>query len=196
MTLQKFVYLLFYMYVSLKNFSLIWRRHHYRWRAANLGLCLALMAFEQRGITCCDTEPRFIRSHPKDRRLDASYDKQWDVDWIITGRYRSWRAIRSCTAPWGDPHACRNKRLNRVRWDRKIRGPVSQQVCPSPAVVTSPYKWNIVEWDVTQYIINQNLHWVVILPNPWIFPHCHLHLLVLCCCVRYKCCDFLIWSLE
>ena len=37
-------------YVPLKNISLIWRRHHCRWRAANLGLCSALRAFEQGGI--------------------------------------------------------------------------------------------------------------------------------------------------
>jgi hypothetical protein len=41
-------YLLFY--VPLKNFSLIWRRHHCQWRAANLGLCSVLRAFEQGGI--------------------------------------------------------------------------------------------------------------------------------------------------
>jgi hypothetical protein len=39
-------------YVPLKNISLtcIWRRHHCRWRAAKLILCLALGAFEQGGI--------------------------------------------------------------------------------------------------------------------------------------------------
>jgi hypothetical protein len=42
-------------YVPLKNFSLIWSRHHCRWRAANFGLCSALRAFEQGGI--------FIVSH-------------------------------------------------------------------------------------------------------------------------------------
>jgi hypothetical protein len=41
-------YLLFY--VPLKNISLIWRRHRYRWRAENLGLCSALRASEQGGI--------------------------------------------------------------------------------------------------------------------------------------------------
>ena len=34
-------------YVPLKNFSLIWRRHHYRWRASNFDLCLAFMAIDQ-----------------------------------------------------------------------------------------------------------------------------------------------------
>ena len=33
--------------VPLQNFSLIWRRHHYWWRAANFDLCSALMAIEQ-----------------------------------------------------------------------------------------------------------------------------------------------------
>ena len=31
----------------LENFSLIWRRHHYLWRAANFNLCSALIAIEQ-----------------------------------------------------------------------------------------------------------------------------------------------------
>ena len=34
----------------VKNFSLIWRRHHYRWRAANFDLCSALMVIEQWGF--------------------------------------------------------------------------------------------------------------------------------------------------
>ena len=36
--------------VQLENFSLIWRRHHCRWRAANFDLCSALMAIEQCGF--------------------------------------------------------------------------------------------------------------------------------------------------
>ena len=36
--------------VPVENFSLIWRRHHYRWRAANFDLCSALMAIEQWGF--------------------------------------------------------------------------------------------------------------------------------------------------
>jgi hypothetical protein len=34
-------------YVALKIFLLIWRHHHCRWRAKNLGLCSAIRAFEQ-----------------------------------------------------------------------------------------------------------------------------------------------------
>ena len=33
--------------VPVENFSLIWRRHHYRWRAAKFDLCSALVAIEQ-----------------------------------------------------------------------------------------------------------------------------------------------------
>ena len=32
--------------VPLENFSLVWRRQHYRWRAANFGPCSALMTIE------------------------------------------------------------------------------------------------------------------------------------------------------
>ena len=36
--------------VPLENFSLVWRRHHCQWRAANFDLCSALMAIEQWGF--------------------------------------------------------------------------------------------------------------------------------------------------
>ena len=37
-------------FVPLENFSLIWRRHHCWWRAANFDPCSALMAIEQWGF--------------------------------------------------------------------------------------------------------------------------------------------------
>ena len=37
-------------FVPLKNFSLIWRRPHDRWRAANFDLCSALLAIQQWGF--------------------------------------------------------------------------------------------------------------------------------------------------
>ena len=44
-----------------KFFNLvIWRRHHYRWRAAHFDLCAALMAIEQWGFTNCDMGHPFI----------------------------------------------------------------------------------------------------------------------------------------
>ena len=36
-------------FVPLKNFSLIWRHHHYRWSSAHVDQCSALMAIEQWG---------------------------------------------------------------------------------------------------------------------------------------------------
>ena len=36
--------------VPLENFSVIWRRSQYRWRAANFDLCSALIAIEQWGF--------------------------------------------------------------------------------------------------------------------------------------------------
>jgi hypothetical protein len=60
----------FLFYVSLKNFSLVWRRRHYRWRAAKFRLLLGAQAFEQWGIFIVPHQlwcwPRFFRSHPKD----------------------------------------------------------------------------------------------------------------------------------
>ena len=37
-------------FVPRKNFSLIWRRHYWRWRSADFDLCSALMAIEQLGF--------------------------------------------------------------------------------------------------------------------------------------------------
>ena len=37
-------------FVPPGNFSLLWRRHHCRWRAANFELCPALVAIEQWGF--------------------------------------------------------------------------------------------------------------------------------------------------
>ena len=34
----------------LENFSLLWRRHHYRWKAANFDLFSSVMAIEQWGF--------------------------------------------------------------------------------------------------------------------------------------------------
>ena len=47
-------------FVPLKNFSLIWRRHHYRWRAAYFNLYPALKAIDQWGHTNCAMGHPFI----------------------------------------------------------------------------------------------------------------------------------------
>ena len=50
--------------VPLENFSLIWRRHHCRWRAANFDLCSNLWPLSSEGSltrhTYCDTGLPFI----------------------------------------------------------------------------------------------------------------------------------------
>jgi hypothetical protein len=52
----------------------------------NLSLCSALRAFEQGGSlschTCCDTEPRFFQSHPKDRPIQSPLTKHEGI-WRI-----------------------------------------------------------------------------------------------------------------
>jgi hypothetical protein len=69
-TLNEFFVCLF-VYSRLSNFQLSGGCHHYRWRGYNLDLWLALMVFSSEGSfschTYCDTGPRFIRSHSKDR---------------------------------------------------------------------------------------------------------------------------------
>ena len=39
--------LFFFLFLPLGNFSLIWKRHYYKWRASNFDLSLTLMATEQ-----------------------------------------------------------------------------------------------------------------------------------------------------
>ena len=62
---------LFLFFVLLENFSLIWRRYHYRWRTANFDLCLAVMAIEQWGF--------FNMPHPL-----------WHGPTLYTGHLRRW----------------------------------------------------------------------------------------------------------
>ena len=50
LSLDHICFVCLWFIVPLENFSLIWRRHHYRWRAANFDLCLAFMAVEQWGF--------------------------------------------------------------------------------------------------------------------------------------------------
>ena len=45
-----FVWLFWAVFVPIVNLSLIWRRHHCGWRAANFDLCSALMFIEQWGF--------------------------------------------------------------------------------------------------------------------------------------------------
>jgi hypothetical protein len=81
-------------YVSLKNFSLIWRRLHCREGLLSLGLCSALRAFEQGGVFIV---PQFSQSHPKDhpiqsplttlsgmQRIYSNPDPHGNIDWLFS----------------------------------------------------------------------------------------------------------------
>ena len=61
----RFFFVVFLEY--FQNLSLIWRRHHYRWRAINFDLYSAVMAIDQWGfLTChtyCDTDQPFYYGH-------------------------------------------------------------------------------------------------------------------------------------
>jgi hypothetical protein len=56
-------------YIPLKNFSLICRRHHSRWRIAKFKPKLREGSLSSH--TCCDTGPRFFQSHPKDHPIKS-----------------------------------------------------------------------------------------------------------------------------
>ena len=45
-----YLFVCLWVFVPFESFSLIWRRHNCRWRAANFYLCSALMAIEQWGF--------------------------------------------------------------------------------------------------------------------------------------------------
>ena len=64
-TVCLFVVCLFGVLLPTREYSLIWRRHHNRWRTSNFDLCSAPMATEQWGFFSlphlyCDTEHPFV----------------------------------------------------------------------------------------------------------------------------------------
>jgi hypothetical protein len=66
-------------YAPVKNFSRIWRRHHYLWMTAKFMPTLGAFLYRS-------TVPRFIRSTP----LMASYDSQGDAeDLFLPGSSRA-----------------------------------------------------------------------------------------------------------
>ena len=52
-----------------------WRRHHYRWRAAKFRPMLGAQGLwaGRSCHTCCDMEPWFIWSHPKERPIQSPF---------------------------------------------------------------------------------------------------------------------------
>jgi hypothetical protein len=109
--------LLFTIHVPLKSFSLIWRRHHYRLRAENLGLHLwsALRAFEQGWIFIVTHllwhGASVFQSHPKDHPIQLP----------LTIHIGTWK-IYSNLNPNGSPFS----RL--LRQSRGCWGPILTQI--------------------------------------------------------------------
>jgi hypothetical protein len=70
-----YVLCLFAVYIPHKNFSFIWRRHHYRWRAAKFRPMLGAQGhWAWRDLhTCCDTGPQFFRSHLEDGLIQSPH---------------------------------------------------------------------------------------------------------------------------
>jgi hypothetical protein len=82
-------------YVPLKNISLIWRRHHYRWRAAKFRPMLGVLS--KKGSlschTCCNTGPQFFQSSrvtyqspfTTHNRICRTYSNPdlYGVDWMV-----------------------------------------------------------------------------------------------------------------
>ena len=52
--IRLFLFVCLEFFVTLENVSLIWRRHHYRWRAANFDLC-SVWPLSSKGSLACDT---------------------------------------------------------------------------------------------------------------------------------------------
>jgi hypothetical protein len=115
------IYLLFY--ISRKNFSLIRRRHHYRWRAAKYANAWRSGPLSREGSlschTCYDTGPRFFWSHPKDLSIQSpltTLQGMWRIysnpDHHAVASYDTQGMLRTYSYP--DPHGCREFDLIKI----------------------------------------------------------------------------------
>jgi hypothetical protein len=76
--------------VPLKNFSLVWRRHHGQWRAAKFRPVLNAQGLWAERDLYRDTGTRFFRSHPKDHPIQSPLTTPMvmqgpNLTWILTG---------------------------------------------------------------------------------------------------------------
>jgi hypothetical protein len=123
-------------YVLLKNFSLIWRRHHGWWWAAHLGLCSALRAFEQGGIfivphflwhgtsvfpVSSERLPQFkspLMTRMGMRRTYSNLDPHGVLSLVPWNMNTSWRTLLLVPQlftqwPWTLTHFCKNYTLTK-----------------------------------------------------------------------------------
>jgi hypothetical protein len=97
-------------YVPLKNFSLIWRRHHYRWRAANFGSMLGAQGHW--------AERDLYRTTPAvSRDLGFTYLNRRTLPSSFTTYEGMWRIYSNL-----DPHGNPISRL--LRHTRRCGGPI------------------------------------------------------------------------
>jgi hypothetical protein len=110
-------------YDLLKNFSLIWRRQHNRWRAAKFRPKFWRSGpLSREGSlscqTCCNTRPRFSGLIRRKPHSVASYDTQGDSEgcpgsvvvahWLLTYAARvrsSWSTVVVCEWVWLVAHS-------------------------------------------------------------------------------------------
>ena len=110
-----FVCLVFF--VLLENFSLIWIRHHYRWKAANFELCSALIAIRSKGSlarhTYCDTGHLFIM---------VIFEEPWHSHLLPSALQWSCRYLFSRPVATGTrtPFSLQDERSKRLRQRRGI----------------------------------------------------------------------------
>jgi hypothetical protein len=112
------------LYVPLKTFSFIWRRHHCRWRAAKF----RLRVFKQEGsLSCyssCDMGPQFFRSHPNDRTIQSPF----------TTHKGMWRIY--CNL---DSHRSLISRL--LRHTKGYGGPITTRILTALTHIELTHKW-------------------------------------------------------
>ena len=70
------------VFVPLENCSLIWKRHHYRWRAANFDIWSALMVIQLKGFF---NMPHILWHSP--RTHDTLVAKRWAVELSLPAFY-------------------------------------------------------------------------------------------------------------
>jgi hypothetical protein len=109
------IYLL--LYVPLKSISLMWRRHHYRWRATKFRPILGVQGLWE-GRDLYRATPAvtrglgfFSRSHPKDRPIQSPF----------TTHKGMWRIYSN-----PDPHGSPISRF--LRYKRECGGPILTRI--------------------------------------------------------------------
>ena len=82
-------------FALLEKFALIWRRHHYRWRAATFDLYSAVMVIGQRGFFSVATYCDAVHPSPRTRDIHTFAKRSPDLmtnDWDSNTQPSAWEA--------------------------------------------------------------------------------------------------------